>query len=326
MDIRQLQYLVVLSEEKHFTKAAAACNVTQPTLSGRIRQLELELGVPLVARGKKYFGLTQEGERVVVWARKILSDCRSLRHDALGENGALPERVSVAVVPSAAPMVGRLVGEMRSQWPTTHINIAVLPHNEILDAVSAYRVDCGITYIEDIDPLQFAGDLMFTECYRMFVCKEHPLASCHEVTMQQVSEYPMVALSDGLKNREFVDAAFRRTACWREPDIECDSFELLVSTLPGSQYTAIMPTHYESASGGLLQSVKLVDAGLNHPVGLVSLRRDLQPVLLEGLREFAQAVALEASKHGATAAMREGATPSAMELLAGASRAVRDLA
>ena len=41
MDIRQLQYLVALAREKHFTRAAQTCHVTQPTLSGRIRQLEL---------------------------------------------------------------------------------------------------------------------------------------------------------------------------------------------------------------------------------------------------------------------------------------------
>ena len=46
MDIRQLQYLVALAQEKHFTRAALACRVTQPTLSGRIRQLEQELAYP----------------------------------------------------------------------------------------------------------------------------------------------------------------------------------------------------------------------------------------------------------------------------------------
>ena len=52
MDIRQLQYLVALAREKHFTRAAQACHVTQPTLSGRLRQLEQELGVPThVGRG-----------------------------------------------------------------------------------------------------------------------------------------------------------------------------------------------------------------------------------------------------------------------------------
>jgi hypothetical protein len=49
-----LQYLVALAREKHFTRAAQACHVTQPTLSGRIRQLEQELGVPIVERGHAF--------------------------------------------------------------------------------------------------------------------------------------------------------------------------------------------------------------------------------------------------------------------------------
>ena len=53
MDIRQIQYLAALAREKHFTRAAQACNVTQPTLSGRIRQLEQELGIPIVERGQR---------------------------------------------------------------------------------------------------------------------------------------------------------------------------------------------------------------------------------------------------------------------------------
>src|SRR6478735_8480078 len=72
MDIRQLQYLVALAQEKHFTRAAQACHVTQSTLSGRIRQLEQELGVPIVERSQRFQGFTAEGERVLKWAHAIL--------------------------------------------------------------------------------------------------------------------------------------------------------------------------------------------------------------------------------------------------------------
>ena len=81
MDIRQLQYLVALAQEKHFTRAAQACRVTQPTLSGRIRQLEQELGVPIVERGHRFLGFTPDGERVLKWARH---DPGQLEHAAAG--------------------------------------------------------------------------------------------------------------------------------------------------------------------------------------------------------------------------------------------------
>ncbi len=75
MDIRQLSYLAALARERHFTRAAEACGVTQPTLSGRIQQLEQELGVPIVIRGNRYLGLTAEGGRVLKWAQTILGKC-----------------------------------------------------------------------------------------------------------------------------------------------------------------------------------------------------------------------------------------------------------
>jgi DNA-binding transcriptional LysR family regulator len=63
MEIRQLRYLVALAEEQHFTKAAVRANVAQPALSRQIRNLEAELGVPLVDRTSRRVALTDAGER-----------------------------------------------------------------------------------------------------------------------------------------------------------------------------------------------------------------------------------------------------------------------
>src|SRR6202011_914686 len=70
MFIRQLEYLVTLAREKHFARAAEACHVSQPALSSAIRGLEKELGVMIVQRGRRYLGLTIEGERVLTWAQQ----------------------------------------------------------------------------------------------------------------------------------------------------------------------------------------------------------------------------------------------------------------
>ena len=75
MVIKQFAYLVALAREKHFARAAKACNVSQPTLSGAIRQLEEEIGVPLVERGHRFTGLTAEGETILAHAKRILAMC-----------------------------------------------------------------------------------------------------------------------------------------------------------------------------------------------------------------------------------------------------------
>ncbi len=80
--IRQLEYLVTLAREKHFAKAAEACHVSQPALSSAIRSFEKELGIMIVQRGRRFMGLTIEGERVLAWAQQTLASLAHMREDA----------------------------------------------------------------------------------------------------------------------------------------------------------------------------------------------------------------------------------------------------
>jgi DNA-binding transcriptional LysR family regulator len=81
MFIRQLGYLVALAREKHFAKAAEVCHVSQPALSAAIRSLEKELGIMIVQRGRRFLGLTLEGERVLAWAQQTLASLSHMRAD-----------------------------------------------------------------------------------------------------------------------------------------------------------------------------------------------------------------------------------------------------
>lgn len=66
VNFRQLEYLVALSTERQFARAAAACFVSQPALSGGLTTLEHEFDVSLVNRGHAFEGFTPEGERLVL--------------------------------------------------------------------------------------------------------------------------------------------------------------------------------------------------------------------------------------------------------------------
>ena len=69
MNLRALQYFVKLADLRHFSKAADACFVSQPTLSTQIKKLEDELGVQLVERSPKNIMLTPVGEEIADRAR-----------------------------------------------------------------------------------------------------------------------------------------------------------------------------------------------------------------------------------------------------------------
>jgi DNA-binding transcriptional LysR family regulator len=149
MDIRQLQFLAALAREKHFTRAAAACNISQPTLSGRIRFLEQELGVPIVSRGQRYHGLTPEGERVLKWAHVILDNWQAMQQELAqisGRKQALLGRLAIGVVPSALPMVALLTKQMQAGHPG--VDFTILSHStaEILRGLNDFSLDAGIFY------------------------------------------------------------------------------------------------------------------------------------------------------------------------------------
>jgi DNA-binding transcriptional LysR family regulator len=74
MELRHMRYFVAVAEERNFTRAAARLHLAQPSLSRQIRDLEGELGVSLLHRGKGGITLTAAGNEYLVQARKLLAD------------------------------------------------------------------------------------------------------------------------------------------------------------------------------------------------------------------------------------------------------------
>jgi LysR family hydrogen peroxide-inducible transcriptional activator len=79
MNIRDFEYLVSLAEHRHFRKAAEACFVSQPTLSGQIRKLEDELGTVLLERSSRRVLFTDAGLQLVEQAKNILKEIKTFK-------------------------------------------------------------------------------------------------------------------------------------------------------------------------------------------------------------------------------------------------------
>lgn len=101
MDIKQLKYLIALDQTRHFGRAAAACHITQPTLSMRIRNLEEELNLTLIQRGQRFEGFTPEGERSRL-ARAVLAAHDGLAAEAAICRGQMVGQLRVGMVPLAS--------------------------------------------------------------------------------------------------------------------------------------------------------------------------------------------------------------------------------
>lgn len=290
MDIRQLQYLVALAREQHFTRAAEACGITQPTLSGRIRQLEHELGVPIVLRGQRYIGLTNEGQHILKWAQRILEDCDSLRDDLSALSGAPEGRMVLGVIPSALAAVPPLTELLRRRFPKLTFSIRSQSSKDIERHLAEFSIDAGITYL-DSEPIDITSSQpLYRERYRLVVREDHPLADRDSVAWAEAAEHALCALTPDMQNRRIIDRAFAKAGCHPHPEIESNSVINLCAYVQTAGLVSVLPEALTRVvgEGARLRAIPLVEPVVEHMIGVVALDREPMSPLVEMLLEAAK--------------------------------------
>ncbi len=293
MDIRQLQYLAALAREKHFTRAAVACSVTQPTLSGRIRQLEQELGVPIVERGQRYIGLTPEGERVLKWAHLILDNWQNLQGELQqikGKSRELVGRIVLGVIPSALPMASYLTKAMNAKHPSVDFTILSHSSEEIIRALQDYSIEAGITYLDNEPVEGLLRVELYRENYCLFVSESHELAGRKTVTWAEAAQQKLCLLTPNMQNRRIIDRAFAAAKAQPSPRLETNSIMNLISSVRSMGLCSIMPDYFKNAMGALegVVAVPLIEPVVSHAVGLVAADREPLSPAIAGLFEAAK--------------------------------------
>jgi len=295
MDIRQLQYLVALARERHFTRAAAACHVSQPTLSGRIRQLEQELGVPIVERGQRFHGLTPDGERVLMWANAILDDWSALQQEIATRrdtSGALTGHLTVGVIPSALPMAALMTKAIQARHPRIELTILSQSSIEILRQLEDFSIDVGLTYLDN-EPIEGTrAESIYMERYCLLVRSDHELADADGVSWGEAAKQPLCLLTPDMQNRRIIDRAFQATNTTPVPRLETNSVINLCATVRLMGLTSVIPEYFLDVLGPIsdVRAVPLTDPLVEHNVGLVAVDRDpISPLVLAAF-ECAKAI------------------------------------
>ena len=116
--LEKLEFMIALAREQHFGRAAESCGVAQPTLSLGIQSLEQMLNTSLVKRASRFQGFTPEGERVLMWAHRLVGDARAMRQDLLGLKDGSEVHLRIAAIPSAmAPSCSRTTARSSTSGP-----------------------------------------------------------------------------------------------------------------------------------------------------------------------------------------------------------------
>src|SRR3984885_589091 len=239
MFIRQLDYLVTLAREKHFAKAAEACHVSQPALSSAIRSLEKELGVMIVQRGRRFMGFTAEGERVLVWAQQTLTSLSHMREDASIAKSSMAGTLRVGAIPTTMTVSAFITAPSRALYPNIRYTISSLSTAEIAAQLDRFELDLGLTYLDEKTIDGFESLHLFDERYVLLSARNAQLEPT--VTWEQAGRLPLCLLTGKMRNRQVIDAAFRRAGAKADVILETDSIFALYANVSEAGLFSIGP-------------------------------------------------------------------------------------
>ncbi|HET6500648.1 MAG TPA: LysR family transcriptional regulator [Amycolatopsis sp.] len=291
MLFRQLEYLVALSRERHFARAADRCHVSQPALSEGIRKLEQELDVPLVRRGRKFEGLTVEGERLVQWAQRILADVDALKDEVGAMRTGLSGELRIGCVPTASAAVATLVEPFCAEHPLVTVHLfADLRAEEILKRIQNFDIDAAITYLDDEVSRNFVTVPLYRERYVLLADLATTPSLPAEVTWAEAARLPLCLLSIGMQGRRVLDDVFAEVGTTIAPRLETDSVASLFAQVKMGRWAAIVPRVWLSVFGlpAGLRAVPLVEPARTMPVGLVIAARQPGSVMARALADTAR--------------------------------------
>jgi DNA-binding transcriptional LysR family regulator len=229
MIIRQLIYLDALAREKHFRRAAEACHVSQPTLSAAIVQLEEELGVLIVERGRRFQGLTKEGEVVLAHARRILAEADLMKESIAELKEGVSGRIRLGAIPTALPMIAHITAPFSERYPTVSLTVLSLTSNEIQDRIDNFELDVGLTYLDN-EPLdRVISKPIYQESYVLLAREDGPLGERDSISWAEAAELKLCLLTSDMQNRRIIDGIFRSVGHTPRPAIETNSIFNLCS-------------------------------------------------------------------------------------------------
>ena len=291
--IDKLEMFVALARERHFGRAAETCGVTQPTLSGAIRQLEDQLGVQLVFRGSRFQGLTPEGTRVLDCARRIVGDTRAMRDEMRAVRQGLSGNLRLGVIPTAVPMVADLTAPFLERHPGLRVRVVSCTSAEILQGIDNLDYDAGITYLDN-EPLGRVTQVpLYAETYRLVCAPGFPLAGRAEVGWAEVAAAPLCLLTADMQNRRIVNQQLAPFAPGVAPAVESNSTLTLIAHVMTGRWASVLPKKLADlfAVEGRLLALPIAGPEVSHLVGLIAPHREPHTPVIEALLDAARRLA-----------------------------------
>ena len=246
MLLRHIRYLLAVAEHRNFTRAAEALHVSQPTLSQQIKQLEENLGAPLLDRTGRRISLTDAGQAYVRYARLALQDLQAGTRAIHDVQDLRRGHLRLAMTPTfTAYLIGPLLARFNALYPGITLSIEELTQDRIEAALGEDLLDIGIGFTGE-HGLEIDCEALFVEELSLVVSASHPAR-----TQPAWLEQPLVLLNTGFATRRYIDDYCHRQGVKPQIAMEANSISAIIEIVRSTPLATILPRALAEAQAGL---------------------------------------------------------------------------
>jgi DNA-binding transcriptional LysR family regulator len=261
MLFRQLEYFVAVASERHFARAAETCYVSQPALSASIAKLERELNVTLINRGHNYQGLTPEGERLVVWAKRILAEQDAFKAEVSAVQSGVAGTLRLGTEPTASTTLALPVAAFCAAHPLAKVRVnSRVSTTELARQLREFELDVAIAHFAPEDRVGLQVVPLYEERYIVLASSDQLMPEDNIISWADAAQLPLALLTPDMRIRQVIDDAFKQSNVTVTPQVETDSVASLYAHVGVGAWASIVPHTWLRAMPvvGRTRAVRLV--------------------------------------------------------------------
>jgi LysR family transcriptional regulator, benzoate and cis,cis-muconate-responsive activator of ben and cat genes len=273
MELRHLRYFVAVAETENVTRAATKLHVSQPALSRQIRDLEDEIGFPLLERSAKSVRLTEAGKVFLTETRAVLQHAEDAVKKARAVSGGTVGEINVGYAPTlTVQILPRALRTFQAEFPNVRVALHDLSTEEMLAQLGEKKLQVALTVRPPARQLRgLHAEELARYAMRVAVAPQHPLANAKLISLEQVSREPLIAYSrkDYPEYHEMLDRLFAPVG--RKPRVaaEHDSGSSLIAAVESGHGLALVPECMACMVGPRLKLIPLRDGPPPIPVAAI---------------------------------------------------------
>lgn len=284
MNLQHLRYFLAVARTGGFTQAARQMNVTQPTVSSAVLELEKSMGVQLFNRDNRHVALTTEGRLLLSYAVQVedlLEEAseRLQRSDLEPGGGFQFGAVDAAVI----YLLPEILKEYMRRYPGVALKTQVAPSRYLIDDLLMQRSEFALVHLPYTHPKIDAVPI-YRDDMPLVVGPAHRFARCESVALAAVVEEPLILFHADSVSRQVVDEKFAEAGLAPGAVMELRSPEAMRKLVEAGLGISFLPrlTIRDSLASGALKTVEVRGVAFEREIG-VAWRRG---------RYFGQAVRL----------------------------------